>query len=144
EEVARAATRPIWFQLYVEDDRGRTRALIERAEAAGCKALCITVDNPWHYARNRQDRIFDAAPRFPFPNIGLPSRGPGGRGRAGGGAKRFTWKDLEWVQSFAKTPILIEGNPESGRCRPRRGSRSCRNHRLQSRRPRIGHRSGDH
>jgi len=114
EEVARAATRPIWFQLYVEDDRGKTRALIERAEAAGCRALCITVDNPWHYARNRQDRIFDVAPKFPFPNINLASGGPGGRGRAGGGAKRFTWKDLEWVQSFAKTPILLKGilNPD--------------------------------
>jgi 4-hydroxymandelate oxidase len=114
EEVAQAATRPIWFQLYVEDDRGRTKALIERAEAAGCRALCITVDNPWHYARNRQDRIFDAAPKFPFPNIHLASGGPGGRGREGGGAKRFTWKDLEWVQSFAKTPIALKGvlNPE--------------------------------
>ncbi|HMC26668.1 MAG TPA: alpha-hydroxy acid oxidase [Verrucomicrobiae bacterium] len=114
EEVAQAATRPIWFQLYVEDDRGRTKALIERAEAAGCRALCITVDNPWHYARNRQDRIFDTAPKFPFPNIHLVSGGPGGRGREGGGAKRFTWKDLEWVQSFAKTPIALKGilNPE--------------------------------
>jgi len=114
EDVAQAATRPIWFQLYVEDDRGRTKTLIERAEAAGCRALCITVDNPWHYARNRQDRIFDAAPRFPFPNIHLASGGPGGRGRQGGGAKRFTWKDLEWVQSFAKTPIVLKGilNPD--------------------------------
>jgi 4-hydroxymandelate oxidase len=109
EEVAQAATRPIWFQLYVEDDRGRTKALIERAEAAGCRALCITVDNPWHYARNRQDRIFDNAPKFPFPNIHLASGGPGGRGREGGGARRFTWKDLEWVQSFAKTPTVLKG-----------------------------------
>ena len=38
EEIAAAATGPLWFQLYVEDDRGRTRELIERAEAAGCKA----------------------------------------------------------------------------------------------------------
>jgi len=114
EEVAQAATRPIWFQLYVEDDRGLTRALIQRAEAVGCRALCITVDNPWHYARNRQDRIFDAAPKLPFPNIHLAAGGPGGRGREGGGAKRFTWKDLEWVQSFAKTPIALKGilNPE--------------------------------
>jgi 4-hydroxymandelate oxidase len=114
EEVAQAATLPIWFQLYVEDDRGRTKALIERAEAAGCRALCITVDNPWHYARNRQDRIFDNAPKFPFPNIHLASGGPGGRGREGGGARRFTWKDLEWVQSFAKTPTVLKGilNPE--------------------------------
>jgi 4-hydroxymandelate oxidase len=114
EEVAKTATRPIWFQLYVEDDRGRTRALIERAEAAGCRALCITVDNPWHYARNRQDRIMDVAPLLPFPNIHLTSAGPGGRGRTFAGARRFTWKDLEWVQSFAKTPILLKGilNPE--------------------------------
>ena len=114
EDVAHAATRPVWFQLYVEDDRGKTKELIQRAEAAGCRALCITVDNPKHYARNRQDRIFDGAPQFPFPNIHLASAGPGGRGRAGGGAIKFTWKDLEWVQSFAKTPVLLKGilNPD--------------------------------
>jgi 4-hydroxymandelate oxidase len=114
EEVARAATRPVWFQLYVEDDRGKTRALIERAETAGCRALCITVDNPSHYARNREDRVMDGAPQFPFPNIHLAAGGPGGHGRPGGWTKKFTWKDLDWVQSFAKTPVLLKGvlNPE--------------------------------
>jgi len=113
EEIARAATRPVWFQLYVEDDRGKTKELIQRAEAAGCRALCITVDNPAHYARNRVDRLHDT-PQLPFPNVHLVSAGPGGSGRAVAGARKFTWKDLEWVQSFAKTPILLKGvlNPD--------------------------------
>ena len=35
---------PQWFQLYVHRDRGLTRALVERAYAAGYQALCLTVD----------------------------------------------------------------------------------------------------
>jgi 4-hydroxymandelate oxidase len=114
EDVLHAATRPVWFQLYVTDDRPSTKELIQRAEAAGCKALCITVDNTAHYARNREERIIAGAPQFPFPNIHMAAAGPGGRGRSGAGARRFTWKDLEWVQSFAKTPILLKGvlNPD--------------------------------
>jgi 4-hydroxymandelate oxidase len=114
EDVAHAATRPVWFQLYVEDDRARTKELIQRAEAAGCRALCITVDNPVHYARNREDRVSAGAPQFPFPNINVASAGPGGRGGKAPGSRTFTWKDLEWVQSFAKTPILLKGilNPD--------------------------------
>jgi 4-hydroxymandelate oxidase len=114
EDVVHAATRPVWFQLYVEDDRGKTKELIQRAEAAGCRALCITVDNPAHYARNREERIAASAPKFPFPNINVASAGPGGRGGKAPGSRTFTWKDLEWVQSFAKTPILLKGilNPD--------------------------------
>ena len=37
EEICKAAAMPVWFQLYVDDDRGVTRALIERAEAAGAR-----------------------------------------------------------------------------------------------------------
>jgi 4-hydroxymandelate oxidase len=114
EDVVHVATRPVWFQLYVEDDRAKTKELIQRAEAAGCRALCITVDNPIHYARNREERIVDGAPQFPFPNVNLAAAGPGGRGRKGGVSRKFTWKDLEWIQSFAKTPILLKGilNPD--------------------------------
>lgn len=35
-----------WFQLYVYKDRATTRSLVERAEAAGYSALCLTVDTP--------------------------------------------------------------------------------------------------
>src|SRR5215469_8727071 len=44
EDVAAAVDKPFWFQLYVMKDRGFVRALIERAIAAKCGALVLTVD----------------------------------------------------------------------------------------------------
>ena len=44
EDVAGAVDKPFWFQLYVMKDRGFIRALIERAAAAKCSALVLTVD----------------------------------------------------------------------------------------------------
>src|SRR5436305_4507535 len=44
EDVAQAVDKPFWFQLYVMKDRGFIRALIERAAAAKCSALMLTVD----------------------------------------------------------------------------------------------------
>jgi L-lactate dehydrogenase (cytochrome) len=44
EDVAEASRGPKLFQLYVFKDRGLTRALVERARAAGYTALCLTVD----------------------------------------------------------------------------------------------------
>src|SRR5437764_13419480 len=44
EDVAEAVGRPFWFQLYVMRDRGFIKALIERAAAAKCSALVLTVD----------------------------------------------------------------------------------------------------
>jgi L-lactate dehydrogenase (cytochrome) len=44
EDVATAVRKPFWFQLYVMKDRGFVRSLIERAAAANCSALVVTVD----------------------------------------------------------------------------------------------------
>jgi L-lactate dehydrogenase (cytochrome) len=44
EDVAGAAGYPFWFQLYVMRDRGFTRELVDRAKAAGCSALVLTLD----------------------------------------------------------------------------------------------------
>ncbi len=44
EDVAAAVGKPFWFQLYVMKDRGFVKALIERAAAAKCSALVLTVD----------------------------------------------------------------------------------------------------
>src|SRR5712692_4957221 len=44
EDVAEAVGKPFWFQLYVMKDRGFIKALVERAAAAKCSALVITVD----------------------------------------------------------------------------------------------------
>ena len=119
EDICKAATQPVWFQLYVDDDRNAARALIERAESAGCKALCITADNPFAYARNREERIAAQAPTLPFPNLGI-SAAPGARGRS---RRHFNWSDLEWIQSFAKTPIILKGimNPGDAEAAVHRG-----------------------
>src|SRR5271169_2287812 len=44
EDVAASVAKPFWFQLYVMKDRGFIKALIERAAAAKCSALVLTVD----------------------------------------------------------------------------------------------------
>jgi 4-hydroxymandelate oxidase len=119
EDICNAASEPVWFQLYVEDDREAVKVLIERAQAAGCKALCITVDNPLAYARNREERVRGEAPMLPFPNLGITA-GPGGRARS---RRHFNWDDLAWIQSFAKTPIILKGimNPDDAADAAKRG-----------------------
>ncbi len=44
EDVAARTTKPFWFQLYVMRDRRFIEALIDRAKAAGCSALVLTLD----------------------------------------------------------------------------------------------------
>jgi L-lactate dehydrogenase (cytochrome) len=53
EDVAANVAKPFWFQLYVMKDRGFIKALIERAIAAKCSALVLTVDL----------QVFGATPR---------------------------------------------------------------------------------
>lgn len=56
EAIAAASPAPKMFQLYVFKDRGVTRALIERAKAAGYDALCLTVDAAVRGKRERELR----------------------------------------------------------------------------------------
>jgi L-lactate dehydrogenase (cytochrome) len=56
DEVARAATRPFWFQLYMIRDRGFMRELLVRARELGCSALVFTVDMPVPGSRYRDYR----------------------------------------------------------------------------------------
>ena len=53
EEVAAAAGRPFWFQLYMARDRAFVRDMLARAEAAGCSVLLLTVDLAVPGVRNR-------------------------------------------------------------------------------------------
>lgn len=64
EQVAAAADGPQWFQLYVWRDRDLTRRVVERARAAGFRALCLTVDVPVSARRERDLRNgFTVPPR---------------------------------------------------------------------------------
>ena len=67
EEVARVATGPLWYQLYVWKDRGLSRELVERARDNGYKAIMLTVDTPVFGRRERDVRRGFTLP----PKIGL-------------------------------------------------------------------------
>jgi L-lactate dehydrogenase (cytochrome) len=67
EEIAEAATGPLWFQLYLWSSREILGALVERARTAGCVALCLTIDVPVLGGRERDLRN---GMRIP-PRVGL-------------------------------------------------------------------------
>jgi 4-hydroxymandelate oxidase len=99
EEAVKAASGPVWFQLYVQRDREFTRDLVQRAESAGCRALCVTVDSPSHGARDREYLLKAELPERPLPNfLGKDYLDP-----------TVTWKDIDWLRSFAKTPVVLKG-----------------------------------
>lgn len=70
EDVSAASNGPKWFQLYVYQDREVTRSLVQRAEAAGYRALCVTVDVPYIGNRERDLRnSFSFPSERPFANF---------------------------------------------------------------------------
>jgi 4-hydroxymandelate oxidase len=121
EEIAAAATGPLWFQLYVQPDRTFTRDLVQRAEAAGCQALVVTVDTPVVGLRNREMRTkFALPPGVERPNLkGLKTSStshlpPENEIYSAVLDPRLTWKEIEWLQSLSRVPVLLKGvlNPE--------------------------------
>jgi L-lactate dehydrogenase (cytochrome) len=70
EEVARASDGPLWFQLYVWQNRDLTRSFVERAREAGYRALVLTVDVPVISTRERDLRNgFTIPPRITVGNV---------------------------------------------------------------------------
>jgi 4-hydroxymandelate oxidase len=119
EEVAEAAEGPKWFQLYVYHDREVTKQLVQRAEAAGYKALCLTVDVPVIGNRERDRRnLFSFPKEYPLANfigMGLESMPVGVQESALGAyvASKWdpsiNWRDFEWFRSITKLPIVLKG-----------------------------------
>lgn len=70
EDVAENTTRPFWFQLYVLRDRDFVKSIIERAKAARCSALVLTLDLQVLGQRHKDIRNgLSAPPRLTLPNI---------------------------------------------------------------------------
>jgi 4-hydroxymandelate oxidase len=119
EEAMAAATGPIWFQLYVFRDRALTASLVQRAEAAGCKAVALTVDVPLPGKRERDVRNRLTLPdHLSLKNL-LPAglhqlpKDAVGSGLAAHVASLFdpalTWKDIEWLAQLTKLPVIVKG-----------------------------------
>jgi L-lactate dehydrogenase (cytochrome) len=71
EDVAEATGRhPFWFQLYVIKDRAFVERLIERARAAGCSALVLTLDLQIIGQRHKDLKNgLSAPPKLTLPNL---------------------------------------------------------------------------
>ena len=108
EDVAASTNAPLWLQLYLQNDREVTRDLVQRAEAAGVRALCLTVDTPVLGTRTRQQRVrFALRPELPTPHLDAT-----GRGRLSvvdGKREPLTWRDVEWLRSIVTVPLLLKG-----------------------------------
>lgn len=120
EEVAATTSAPWWFQLYIDRDRGRSEALVRRAEAAGCGALVLTVDTPLLGRRERDVRnAFHVPATLPVPHLGEVTRDTLATGADGGSAlaatfgqhldSAITWRDVAWLRGLTTLPVLVKG-----------------------------------
>lgn len=125
EAIAAVGQAPLWFQLYVQPDRGFTRHLLQRAEAAGYRALVVTVDAPVWGLRNREQRAgFGLPPGVSPVNLrGLPTTA--GPALAAGQSPVFdgllataaTWDDIAWLRDATRLPLILKGitHPDDAR-----------------------------
>jgi 4-hydroxymandelate oxidase len=124
ERIAAAATGPLWFQLYIQHDRGFTADLVARAKAAGYRALVVTVDAPASL-RNREQRSgFRLPPGIEPVNLrgmraGPPACAEIGRSPLFSGFLEGapTWRDLDWLAGLTDLPLVLKGilNPADAR-----------------------------
>ena len=139
EDVAMATGKPFWFQLYVMRDRGFAASLIERAKAAGCSALVLTLDLQIQGQRHQDLKNGLAVPprltlgtaldvmmkpgwalnvlrgkRKSFGN--LEGRIPDAKSLttlsqwiAGQFDPTLSWKDVEWVKGLWGGKLILKG-----------------------------------
>ncbi len=114
EEVADAATGPLWFQLY---HRGYdfTEMLVHRAEEAGFKAICLTIDTPApspkeRDLRNRFERTLELGN---FRGMDRERSEISGTDETPGWdvsrTTPLTWKELEWLRGLTGLPLVLKG-----------------------------------
>ena len=138
EDVASNVDKPFWFQLYVMKDRGFVKALIERAIAAKCSALVLTVDLQVIGQRHADihngmtvppqwtlSKLIDFASkpswvsgvlrgkRRTFGNLVDAMKGSNVNQLSVWIASQFdqslNWKDVEWIRSIWPGKLIIKG-----------------------------------
>jgi L-lactate dehydrogenase (cytochrome) len=139
EDVAAATTKPFWFQLYVMRDRGFVGELIDRAKAAGCGALVLTLDLQILGQRHKDLRnALSAPPRLTPKHLWQMARRPrwclgmlGTRRRQFGNVvghvkgvsdlsslgawtaeqfdPRLSWDDVAWIKQRWGGTLILKG-----------------------------------
>ncbi|PHK96318.1 alpha-hydroxy-acid oxidizing enzyme [Pseudoroseomonas rhizosphaerae] len=139
EDVAGAVDKPFWFQLYVMRDRGFARSLVERAIAARCSALVLTLDLQIQGQRHNDIKnglavpprltlrnMLDVAtkPRWALEvlrgrrkTFGNLTEAPGAKEGlntlshwiAGQFDPSLSWKDVAWIRSLWPGKLILKG-----------------------------------
>jgi L-lactate dehydrogenase (cytochrome) len=139
EDVHQAVAQPFWFQVYLMRDRGFNQELIERARAAQCSALMLTVDLQVQGLRRRDPKNgLSIPPRLTLANAIDIATKPAwalrvllGKRRTFGNlaarmkasdnlgtlsewiASQFdpavTWRELDWIRSLWPGKLIIKG-----------------------------------
>lgn len=139
EDVAAATSKPFWFQLYVMRDRDFAASLIDRAKAAGCSALVLTLDLQILGQRHKDLKNgLGAPPKLTIPNIvNMATKVRWGLGMLGtrrhtfgnivGHAKgvddmgtlsdwthaqfdqSLTWDDIDWIRDRWGGKFILKG-----------------------------------
>lgn len=101
----------LWFQLYLQPDLGFTEALVRRAEAAGCRALVVTVDSPELGRSERNDRngFHDLPDGMCCENLRELRGGEPGHVRQIQMSPELSWRELDWLRGVTELPILLKG-----------------------------------
>lgn len=115
EEVAEAATGPIWFQQYLYRDQSLTQRMAHRAQEAGYSALCLTLDSTVRAKRERNIRNNYSSPSSPnYEGLEVPEYGWGLSSDAPRGVNTLidraaTWSQLDWLASQTPLPLVVKG-----------------------------------
>ncbi|HLH62067.1 MAG TPA: alpha-hydroxy acid oxidase [Ktedonobacteraceae bacterium] len=104
EEIAAAATGPLWFQLYVYPTFEVAEKLVRRAEAAGYRAIVLTVDLPRLGRREKDIRNNVTIPPEPYLEANFV-----GVEKTGQEWVTLTWESLSWLRSITSLPIILKG-----------------------------------
>ena len=120
EDIAAATTAPLWLQLYWLREREQLAELVGRAEAAGYRALVLTVDAPRIGRRLRDVRSGFTVPDGvravnldPSLMAASHRRTEGASGIEAHAREQFdpalTWADLSWLIGRSSLPLVLKG-----------------------------------
>lgn len=104
EEIAQAASGPLWFQLYVYPTLKVAESLVRRAEDAGYRAIVLTVDLPRLGNREKDRRHNITIPPGPYREANFVDVE-----KVGQKWVTLTWDSLAWLRSITSLPIILKG-----------------------------------
>ncbi|HEY1540935.1 MAG TPA: alpha-hydroxy acid oxidase [Xanthobacteraceae bacterium] len=121
DAVPERTTAPQWFQLYLPPDRSVTEGLVDRAAAAGFRAVVLTVDQPVYGSSPRAARAPLAASDMRAANLPGQPLAAHGYGAAHSGSVTYpaTFDDLAWLVRRSPLPLLVKGilrGDDAARC----------------------------